>query len=81
MFKTSKNSREIEKTVNVPNDSTWNKPNLKGDWCNIFLLTILYTIQGIPFGLSFGLPIILQSKYMVTYNDQVSLYTYLAILF
>ncbi|KAF0770586.1 acetyl-coenzyme A transporter 1-like, partial [Aphis craccivora] len=58
--------------LNITNDSTWKKPNLKGDWCNIFLLVLLYTIQGIPLGLSAGLPIILQSKYMVTYNDQGS---------
>lgn len=71
MINTSKNRHEIEKPAD---DSTWHKPNLKGDWCNLFLLTILYTMQGIPFGLSLSLPIIFQSKSMVTYDDQVSLY-------
>jgi len=77
MIKIPTNEFEIEKPANVPIDSTWQKPNLKGDWCNLFLLTILYTMQGIPFGFSTGLPIIFQSKNMVTYDDQVSkMYTY-----
>lgn len=54
--------------------STFEKPNLNGDRLNFYLLIILYVIQGIPIGLSGALPIILQSKKMVTYEDQVSLY-------
>jgi len=73
MSKTTKNGIEIEESADAPNDSTWQKPNPKGDWCNIFLLTLLYIIQGVPFGLSLALPIIIQSNYSVTYNDQVSL--------
>lgn len=73
MIKTPTNRPEIEKPADVPTDSTWEKPNLKGDWCNLFLLTILYTMQGIPFGLSMALPIIFQSKNMVTYDEQVSI--------
>lgn len=53
--------------------STLEKPNLNGDRLNFYLLIILYIIQGIPVGLSGALPIILQSKKMVTYEDQVSL--------
>lgn len=72
MVKTTKIRPEIEKPADVPIDSTWQKLNLKGDWCNLFLLTILYTMQGIPFGFSIGLPIIFQSKNIITYDDQVS---------
>jgi len=53
--------------------STLEKPNLNGDRLNFYLLIILYIIQGIPVGLSGALPIILQSKKIVTYEDQVSL--------
>ncbi|VVC28211.1 Major facilitator superfamily domain,Acetyl-coenzyme A transporter 1 [Cinara cedri] len=47
-----------------------NKPNLKGDWSNIFLLILLYTIQFIPHGIVISFPIIIQSKKSVTYNQQ-----------
>lgn len=50
---------------------TSEKPNLDGDRLNFYLLIILYIIQGFPVGLSGVLPIILQSKKMVTYEDQV----------
>jgi len=48
------------------------KSNLKGDWMNFFLLILLYTIQGLPLGLAIALPIIFQSKKMVTYKEQVN---------
>jgi len=46
-------------------------PNLKGDWLNFFLLLLLYILQGFPIGLSGSLPIILQSRKMMTYEEQV----------
>jgi len=49
------------------------KPNLKGDWLNFFLLLLLYTMQGIPFGLTLAMPIILQSNKNVSYKDQVNI--------
>ncbi|CAH1724862.1 acetyl-coenzyme A transporter 1-like isoform X2 [Aphis gossypii] len=52
--------------------STLEKPNLNGDRLNFYLLIILYIIQGIPVGLSGALPIILQSRKMVTYEDQAA---------
>lgn len=55
-------------------NSTWEKPNLKGDWLNFFLLILLYTMQGLPYGLSLSFSMILQSKQMVTYDEQVSIY-------
>lgn len=58
--------------------STSTRPNLKGDRLNIFLLILLYIMQGIPFGFSISaLPIILQSKKVVTYGEQVINYNYL----
>lgn len=57
----------------VKNDSMSAKPNLKGDWLNFFLLMLLYTIQGVPFGFSAGaLPLIMQNKKGVSYKDQVN---------
>lgn len=47
-------------------------PNLKEDWSNFFLLLLLYTIQGIPLGFASAIPIILQTKKNVTYQDQVN---------
>lgn len=70
MIDTPTSRHEIEKPAD---ESAWHKPNLKGDWCNLFLLTLLYSMQGIPFGLSVGLPIIFQSKNIVTYDDQGSI--------
>lgn len=44
--------------------------NIKGDERNIFLLFFLYTLQGIPLGLSAAIPMILQNK-GVSYKQQV----------
>ncbi|KAI9911069.1 hypothetical protein PsorP6_008839 [Peronosclerospora sorghi] len=40
------------------------------DWPSIFLLLLLYTLQGIPMGLSSSIPFILQEK--VGYGDQAT---------
>jgi PAT family acetyl-CoA transporter-like MFS transporter 1 len=50
------------------------KPDLKGDWLNFFLLILLYTMQGMPLGLSSAVPILLQSNKNVTYRDQVNIF-------
>lgn len=47
------------------------KPNLKGDWLNFALLTVLFVMQGLLDGVSASLPIIFQSK-KVSYQDQVN---------
>lgn len=59
-----------EKTANK--STIPNVPNLKGDWLNFNLLLLLYVLQGFPIGLSSTLPIILQSRKMVTYEEQVT---------
>jgi len=66
-------SRVDRDEFEVTHKSTLEKPNLNGDRLNFYLLIVLYVIQGIPVGLSSALPIILQSRKMVTYEDQVSL--------
>ncbi|XP_060851373.1 acetyl-coenzyme A transporter 1-like [Rhopalosiphum padi] len=49
-------------------------PNLKGDWHNIFILLVLYTMQGIAgFGLYKGVMIIMQANKHITYKDQALL--------
>lgn len=49
------------------------KPNLKGDRLNFYILMILYIIQGFPIGLSSALTVILQSNPLITFADQVSI--------
>ncbi|KAE9538631.1 hypothetical protein AGLY_005730 [Aphis glycines] len=62
---------ELQKPAEVTDDSNSNdKPNLKGDWLNFFLLMLLYTMQGIPLGIASAMPIILQSNKNVSYKDQ-----------
>lgn len=45
-------------------------PNTKGDRLNIAILLFLYTLQGVPLGLSAAIPIIMQKKH-ITYKEQV----------
>jgi len=56
----------------VTNISISDKPNLKGDWLNIFILLLLYTLQGLQLGLTCAIPILLQSNKNVSYQDQVN---------
>lgn len=61
-----------EEAVAANNSTMADVPNLKGDWLNFYLLLLLYVLQGFPIGLSFTLPIILQSRKLVTYEEQVT---------
>ncbi|XP_060878936.1 acetyl-coenzyme A transporter 1-like [Metopolophium dirhodum] len=72
MIKSTKHKDEPAAVYEVPLKSKSEKPNLDGDRLNLFLLIILYTIQGFPIGVSTALPLILQSKKMVTYEDQAA---------
>lgn len=66
---------ELEKPESVTdNSNSADKPNLKGDWLNFFLLLLLYTMQGIPLGIAAAMPIILQSNKNVSYKDQVNIW-------
>lgn len=73
MNKSPINECEFKKSDQTHGSCTWNKPNLNGDWMNLFVLTVLYTLQGIAFGFSMALMIIFQNKKTVTYTDQVSI--------
>lgn len=56
--------------LNIENGDTHKMKNsLYGDKKNIALLVFLYTLQGIPLGLSSAIPMILQSK--ASYKQQV----------
>lgn len=46
------------------------RSNVKGDEKNILLLFFLYTLQGIPLGLSAAIPMILQNR-GASYKQQV----------
>jgi len=58
-------------------ESMFVKSNLKGDWPNIFLLLLLYIMQGIPLGIVTVTPMLLQSKLNVTYKEQVNVFVIL----
>lgn len=46
------------------------EPSTKGDRLNIIILLFLYTLQGVPLGLSAAIPITMQKKH-ITYSEQV----------
>lgn len=48
-------------------------PSTKGDGLNIAILLFLYTLQGVPLGLSAAIPITMQKKH-ITYSEQVELF-------
>lgn len=47
------------------------KANSKGDKKNIFILLVLYTLQGVPLGLSLAIPIIIQNMHLSSFKEQV----------
>jgi len=58
----------------VDDSNSADVPNLKGDWHNIFVLVLMYTMQGIAgMGLFVGIPALLQINKNVTYKDQVGI--------
>mmetsp|Transcript_18809 Transcript_18809/g.36874 ORF Transcript_18809/g.36874 Transcript_18809/m.36874 type:complete len:537 (+) Transcript_18809:108-1718(+) len=44
-------------------------PSMEGDWLNVGLLLVLYTLQGVPLGLSQTMDLILQEKHL-TFEQQ-----------
>lgn len=71
MLSTPKHEYEPKRNK-LTNELVLIKPNLKGDWLNFFMLLLLYTMQGLPLGLSSAIPILLQSKKEISYQDQVN---------
>lgn len=63
-------NQKDEPKSTVTKESMLVKSNLKGDWPNIFLLLLLYIMQGIPLGIVTVIPMLLQSKQNVTYKEQ-----------
>lgn len=72
MIKSIKYKDDPAEVYEVSLKSKSEKPNLNGDRLNLSLLIILYTIQGFPIGVSTALPLILQSKKIITYEDQAA---------
>lgn len=54
-------------------DTPPEQTNVKGDKRNIFLLFVLYTLQGVPLGLSLSIPIIMQNMHKSSFIDQVNI--------
>jgi PAT family acetyl-CoA transporter-like MFS transporter 1 len=52
-----------------------NSRGLAGDWGSIALLSLLYTLQGIPMGLSGSIPLLLAKKGVV-YTNGASIFYY-----
>jgi len=71
MTTSTKHGSKLHK-YDVTKVSISDKPDLKGDWLNIFILLLLYTIQGLQLGLTSAIPILLQSNKNVSYQDQVN---------
>lgn len=72
--KTGKATDESPSSESMENGeilTTHSVSNIKGDEGNIALLFFLYTLQGIPLGLSAAIPMILQNR-GVSYKQQVS---------
>lgn len=66
----AKNEDQIPSSMENGELSLSHPSNIKGDEKNILLLFFLYTLQGIPLGLSMAIPMILQNK-GASYKQQV----------
>lgn len=64
-------SRKRNKSFDDAKFDEHEKPNLSGDYGNIAILTLLYLMQGIPLGITYSMPFILQNK-GVSYKDQAA---------
>mmetsp|Transcript_53799 Transcript_53799/g.107900 ORF Transcript_53799/g.107900 Transcript_53799/m.107900 type:complete len:425 (+) Transcript_53799:138-1412(+) len=58
-----------EKASKISSTPTGGWQDLSGDWANIGLLLLLYTLQGVPMGLASSIPLLLQEK-GATYGQQ-----------
>jgi len=48
------------------------KTNVKGDKRSIIILLVLYTLQGVPLGLSLAIPIFMHNIHNSTFKEQVN---------
>lgn len=67
MIETTHTESLIEK-----HDTPATELNAKADFRNICLLLVLYTLQGVPLGLSLAIPIFIQNTKNTTFKEQVS---------
>jgi len=63
---------KLESEPLIKKHDTTPKPNTKRDMCNIFVLFVLYTLEGVPLGLVCAIQIILQNKHNTSFKDQVN---------
>lgn len=56
----------------IEKHDTSGKAKANEDKHNIFLLLVLYTLQGVPLGFSLAIPIILQHMKLSSFEEQVS---------
>lgn len=61
----------IESLIEKPSITV--KSNTKNDNFNIFLLLVLYTLQGVPMGFSYAMPILIHNMHKSSYYKQVSI--------
>lgn len=64
------NHVEIMDSLIEKHDNTV-KSNLKEDKFNIFLLLVLYTLQGVPLGFSLAIPVLMQNVKSTSFSQQV----------
>lgn len=62
-------SPDDNRNINIAAFEDVEQPNLIGDYRNVALLLLLYTMQGVPQGIGLAIPILLQSRF-VSYTDQ-----------
>lgn len=68
------NDAELLKSI-TSEEATQNnnqKENLKGDYGNIAILLFLYILQGVPMGILYAVPMLLQNR-GVSYKDQAGI--------
>ncbi|XP_012567090.1 acetyl-coenzyme A transporter 1 isoform X1 [Hydra vulgaris] len=69
-LKNKENSEDNEYREKIHEENVSNQQgNLSGDYKNVFILFLLYLLQGIPLGMGGSIPMILQNK-NISYKDQ-----------
>lgn len=69
------NDAELLKSISsedANHNSNSQKENLKGDYGNIAILLFLYILQGVPMGILYAVPMLLQNR-GVSYKEQAGL--------
>lgn len=64
-------NKNVDKDIGHEYGNKHESPNLKGDYANIAILLLLYLLQGIPLGITYAIPILLQNR-VVSYKEQAA---------